>query len=132
MAKHRHEGRNACPARDQTERTTQAIGPDEMPRYWSPQLKPIADAQLVQKVRRNLAVLYSLHGHRQQFVFRWRSNRIAALRLIAVFRRESDIDMLTRYMSRPVDGLQHKALDAMRFGNDIAHLRELPFKSFGQ
>src|SRR5262249_20344599 len=95
----------------------------------SPQFELIAGAKVLDEVWRDFAAIHTLHSQSEQIVFRGRSDRIAALRLIAVFGRETQIDMLPREVSLPIAYVQRKALDPVRFDDNSAHLRELPLES---
>ncbi len=83
---------------------------------------------IVNQIWRNLAVFYSLYSQSNQFIFGWRSDRVAALRLVAVFSREADVDVLAGQMSLPIGYLQQKAFYAIGFDRDFLHISPLPFK----
>jgi hypothetical protein len=107
MAEHRHERCNARSACDKTEGTARSHGPNKITADRSPQFKSVTDTKFANEIRRNLAVLHSLHRQSEQFVFRRRGDRITALSLVTVFGCEADIDMLAGKMSWPT-GYMHK------------------------
>jgi hypothetical protein len=62
----------------------------------------VTDTKIVNEIWRNFAIIHALHGQTEQFIFWGRSDRIAALRLVAIFGREANIDMLAGQMSLPI------------------------------
>jgi hypothetical protein len=82
----------------------------------------VAGAKLVSEIWRNLSIIHALHGQAEQLIFGRRGNRIAALRLVAVCGRETDIGMLARQVSLPIGYVQHQAPYPIRFDEDFTHL----------
>src|SRR5215471_5170966 len=132
MAKHGHQWCDPRTARYETERAAYRAGPDKITADWATQSEAIAHVKFIEEVRRNFAVLYPLDGQDEQFFLRWRSDRIAALRLIPIVGGESDIDMLTGQMSRPTGRFQQQALHARRLDDDVAHFSKLPLQLPGR
>src|SRR5215475_7868791 len=112
MAKHGHQRCDPRTARNETEWTARHAGPDKIAADGAAQLEAIAHAKFIEEIRRNFTIFYALNGQHEQFIAGWRCDRIAALGLIAVFGRESDIDMLTGQMSWPTGRVQKQALHA--------------------
>src|SRR5262249_31740338 len=83
------------------------------------QFEWIAGAKLVNEIGRNLSIIHALHGQAEQFIFGRRGDRIAALRLVAVCGRETNIDMLARQVSLPSGYVQHQALYPISFDDDF-------------
>jgi hypothetical protein len=73
-------------------------------------MKTVTDTKIVNEIWRNLAIIHALHGQIEQFVFGGRSDRIAALRLVAVFGRETNIDMLAGQVSLPIGDMFRRLL----------------------
>jgi hypothetical protein len=82
----------------------------------------ITDMKIVNEIWRNLAIIHALHSQSEQFVFRRRSDRIAALRLVAVFGREANIEMLAGQVAPPIRDVQQEALYPISFDDDFTHL----------
>src|SRR6516225_6703878 len=132
MAKHGHQRCDPRTASYETERAAYRAGPDKVAADWAAQFEAIAHVKFVEEVRRNFAVLHPLDCQHEQLFLRWRSNRIATLRLIPIVGCESDIDMLTGQMSWPTGRLKKQALHARCLDDDIAHLGELPLQLSGR
>ena len=80
------------------------------------------------EIGRNLAVLHPLHGQSQQFVFRRRTDRIAALCLVAIFGGKTDIEMLARQVALPIGYVQQKTFYPVRFDDDFTNVSPLPLE----
>jgi hypothetical protein len=61
VAQHRHQRYDAGPAGDEQQRSAQRHLPDEVPADRPADLEPVAATQLIDEVRRYLAVVETLH-----------------------------------------------------------------------
>src|SRR5262249_61967732 len=111
---HRHNVNDAGPASDEQPGPLLARPPDEVASDRSSQLERVALLDLAHQVLRNLSVVESLHCDRHALGLRRRSDRVAALRLVAVLRREPDIDVLAGKMAWPAGGVKGEARDPRR------------------
>src|SRR3954464_6839910 len=102
MAEHRHQRHDPRPARDEQERTAERCLPYEVAADRAAQLESIARPQLVDEIRRDLAVLETLDGDGEPRVLRSRSNRIAPLGLITILGSQSHVHVLACAMPRPL------------------------------
>lgn len=93
------------------------------------QLHVVADCQLVDQVRRHLAVVQPLDGQRDVVVLRSRSDGVAALRLVAVVRGQTDIDVLPGTVAWPVRQVECDAPRVRRLCHHVHHLAQLPIQS---
>ena len=85
--------------------------------------------QLVDEVRRDLAVVDPLDGELEVLVAGRRRDRVAALRLVAVLGREPDVDVLAREVAGPVGRVEHDRARAGRLVAELDDGRELPAQS---
>src|SRR6516164_10170515 len=85
--------------------------------------------ELLNKIGRHLAILYSLHRQSDQSILGGRGDRITALRLVAILGREPNVHMLARQVSLPSGDLEKKTFDARRFDDDLTHCGSPPLKS---
>jgi hypothetical protein len=58
-----------------------------------------------------------------------RRDRVAALRLIAVFSSKPNIDVLAGEVSRPIRAIEHETSDARRFAKDASDFGDAPDQS---
>src|SRR6476620_10271163 len=103
--------------------------PDEVTADRTAELELVADPQLADQVRRDLAVGQGLHGDREAVVFRSRRDRVAALRLVAVLGGEAHVDVLSRPMTGPVRHVEDDAPHARRLVDQLDDVAEHPAQS---
>ena len=84
--------------------------PDKVTADRPSQLQLVPDAKLVDKIWRHFTIGYTLNRKRELFVFGRRGNRIAALRLVSIVGRESDIHMLARQVAERLSELKQELL----------------------
>src|SRR4029077_15920600 len=75
--------------------------PDEVAADRPTQLQPIAYAENVGDIWRDLAIFEAVDRQRDPCVPRCRSDGVAALRLVAVLRRQPHVHVLTRAATGP-------------------------------
>ena len=117
-AQHRHERHDAATARDQEQRATQARLPDEVAADRAAQLDLIARTQLVGQVRRDLAVVEALDRQLHPVAIGGCRDGVTALRLIAVLRRQPDVDVLAGQVSLPARAVK---CDRAHAGRPVGH-----------
>ena len=108
VAQHRHQRDDARAAADEQQRAAGRGIPGEVAADRAAQLELVARPQLVDEVRRDLAVVESLDRERERGILGRRGDRVAALRLIAVLRRQPHVDVLTRAMAGPAGSVEHE------------------------
>ena len=114
MAQHRHQRHDPRAAADQQQRAARRRVPDEVAADRAAQLELVAGPELVDEVRRDLAVVEPLDGEHERSILGRRGDRVAALRLVAVLGGQADVDVLTCPVARSSRGAQHEALDPRR------------------
>jgi hypothetical protein len=117
---------SAC---DEQQRTVLRRPPDEVAADRATQLDLVAGPELVGQVRGNLAVVEALDRELDARAVGRRRDRVAALRLVAVFGGEADVDMLPGAMSGPAGDVEGDRLDARRLDEDVDDVRDLPDQS---
>src|ERR671918_1546112 len=103
--------------------------PDEVATDGAAQLQAVPDTKLIHEVRRDLAVVEPFDRDHDAGILGRRGNRVAALSLIAVLRREPHVDVLARTMPGPARQL---ARDAFRSGglfDELDYGPQLPDQS---
>jgi hypothetical protein len=68
---------------------------------WASQFESVTGTKIANEIWRDLAIGHLLYRQSEQFILGRRGDRIAALRLVTVFGREPDIDMLPRLVFLP-------------------------------
>ena len=131
VAQDRHQRHDAGAAADQQERPAVGGLPGEMAADRPAHLDRVADLHDLVEERRHLAGVEFLDDQFDVFGLRRRADRIAALRLVAVGRREPHVDVLAGAEAAPVGRLQEEALDRRRLVDDAADFRLLPDEAFG-
>ena len=99
IAAQRHDARAAG---DEQQWPAERLFPDEVAADRARAARARRRAQLVDEIRRDLAVLEPLDGQHEVPVLRRRRDRVAALRLIAVLGGQAHVDVLARAMTGPV------------------------------
>jgi hypothetical protein len=126
VAQHRAERHHSgATAYQQYGRIVCAV-PNEVAADRAAQLELIAGLHLIGQVGRHLAVLDALHRQLEPVVFGPRRERVRALRLVAVLRGQTDVDVLPGEVPRPLGQVDNEGLRARRFGADLADRGDLP------
>ena len=112
MAHHRHQRHEPGTPGDEQQRTAVLAAPDEVPADRAAQLQLITGTELVGQIRRDLAVLESLHRQRELFVLRRRGDRVRALCLVAVLGGQAHVDVLAGDVPGPAGHVEHQRLRA--------------------
>src|SRR5215210_7972151 len=96
MTKHGHERHNTRAAGDQQQRIRHARLPDEVPADGSARFDAISYDHDIMQIRGAFSIVDAIHGDIYvAFALGLSSNRITALRLIAILCRQADVIMLT-------------------------------------
>ena len=100
--------------------------PDEVAADRAAQLELVALPHLPHQVGRNLAFLQALHGQRDCAVLGRRGDRVAALRLVPIFGREPDVDVLAGQVAGPLGHLEDQRADVRGLRDEFAHPAQTP------
>ena len=101
MAQHRHQRHDPRAAPDEQQRAARGRLPDEVAADRAAQLELVAGPQLVDEIRRDLAVVEALDGEHERSLLGRRRDRVAALRLVAVLGGQPDVDVLAGPVAGP-------------------------------
>src|SRR5262245_62543753 len=101
MPQHCHQRRDARASRDQEQRSAKCSSPHKVTADRPAHLEAVANTRLRGEIGRNLAVIDALHCEGELRRLRCRCDRITALRLVAVLRRQPNINMLSWPMCGP-------------------------------
>ena len=104
---HRHQRSDAAPAGEQLDGVTGAWLPHEVAADRPTQLDPVPRHQVLDEKRRDLALVDELHGDLDSVSVLRSGDRIGALRLVAVFGGEADVDVLAGAVAGPSGDIQH-------------------------
>ena len=119
VPRHRHQGHDAGAAADQQDRPAVASRQTKWPPSGPLQLDLVADLRDIVEERRHLAVVEPFDRQfDRSVVLRRRGDRIAALRPIAVRRRQPDLDMLPGDEGPVAAGVEKKKLAPRRSLHD--------------
>lgn len=125
MVEHRDERSHAGAPGDQLHRPPFRAGacpvvgpfrPDEVAADRTAQLEEVVGPQLVGQVGRYLAVVEPLDQEVQLRELGRRGQRVAALRAVAVFRGQADVDVLAGQVAGPVRDVEHQTVHPGRLG----------------
>src|SRR6478736_2694301 len=93
--------------------------PDEVAADRAAQLDLVASAELVGQVGGDLALLEPLDRERDAGAVGRRGDRVASLRLIAVLRRQPNVDVLAGAVVAPAGDVEDERLDVRRLDDDL-------------
>ena len=100
-----------------------------MPADRAAELELVAGLQLVDEVRRHLAVVDAVDGDRDARAVGGGGDGVAPLDLIAVLGRQPHVNVLARLMTRPVGNVQHEAPNLGGLVDSINEVGDLPGQS---
>src|SRR4051794_3234823 len=131
-AQHGHQGRDARAAGDEEDRPAVRGLPAEVAADRAANLELVARPDLLDQVRRDLAVVDELDGDLQRVELGRRGDRVRALRLVAVLGGQPDVAVLPRPGARPVGDVERQGARPRRLGDDLAPRRGAPGEPPGQ
>ena len=105
------------------------VVPHEVPADRAAELEAIAGQEVVDEIRRDLAVVDPLDGQLEPVFRRCRRDGVAALCLVAVLRREPDVDVLTGPVAAPAGDVEHERPRSRRFRDGLDRLGGQPGQS---
>jgi hypothetical protein len=126
VPQHRHERHDARAPADQQQGPSVLDPPGEVAADRSAQLDLVPGAELAGEVRRDLAVVDALDRQREPRVIWRRGDRVGALRLVAVVRRQAHVDVLARLVAGPLGNVEHDRPGRRGLVDDLADVRGTP------
>src|SRR6202011_6107269 len=126
---HRHQRCDARSAGDEQQWTALGWLPDEVAANGTAELDLVAWLELVSEIGGDLTVVDADDGQLEACAVWRRCDRVAALRLVAVFGGQADVDVLPGAVSGPAGDVDGDRLDARRLDDDVDDLRDLPGQS---
>ncbi len=129
VTEHRAQRHDARASADEEQRAAVGVLPHEVAPDRAAKLDLVAGPQLVDEIGRHLPVVEPFHGQHELLVLGRRRDGVAPLRLVAVFGRQPDVDVLAGTVARPRRRLEHDASNSRGLVDEGAHRRELPAQS---
>ena len=127
-SEHRPQRHDARAAADEQQRPAFGRIPREPAADRPAHLERVAVLQLADEVRRDLAVLDQLDGQLEPSVVRARRDRVRALGLVAVLRREADVDVLSGAMAFPVVDVEDERARVRRLVDELGQRGDAPLQ----
>ena len=126
VAQHRHQRHHPRATADEQQRASVLHPPGEVAADRTAQLDLVARAELLGEIGRHLAVVDPLDRERQRRILRRRRDRVGALGLVPVVRRQAHVDVLAGLVSGPVGHVEHERPRRRRLVDDLADARGTP------
>ena len=103
--------------------------PDEVAPDWATELELVSDPQLIGQIGRDLSVLEPFDRDHETFVGGRGRDRVAALCLVAIGGRETNVEVLAGPVTGPLGSVQNDAFGPSGFVDELDWRRQLELLS---